>query len=48
MSKCEKCKVMQEIKESKGPSCCIWYMDNIVCGNKSVKECPEYKKKGAA
>ena len=28
--KCDRCDVMREIEESKAPSVCAWYMDNIV------------------
>lgn len=42
--KCDSCKVMQKIKKSKEPSACAWYIDNVVCGDKTVKKCPVYKK----
>ena len=43
MSGFENCKIYQKaIKEG---GCCVWYMDNVVCGNKSEKDCPQYKNK---
>ena len=43
--RCKKCKIYN--KALNKFACCSWYMDNIVLGNKSVKDCPEYKyKKG--
>lgn len=45
--KCDGCKVMQDIKKSKKFAACAWYVDNVVCGNKTVKECPVYKKEKA-
>lgn len=41
--KCEKCKIMNELYESKEPACCAWYMDNVVLGNKSVEDCGCYE-----
>ena len=43
--KCKTCKIYH--KTTNKYACCTWYMDNVVCGNKSTKDCPEYKyKKG--
>ena len=43
--RCKTCKVYHKIMNK--CACCKWYMDNIVCGNKSTKDCTEYKyKKG--
>jgi hypothetical protein len=43
--KCKSCKTYH--KAANKYSCCKWYMDNVVCGNKDVKDCTEYKyKKG--
>lgn len=42
--KCDSCEIMLNIKKSKEPAACIWYIDNVVCGDKTVKECPVYKK----
>lgn len=40
--KYETCKIYKKaVKEN---ACCVWYMDNVVCGNKDVKDCPVYKK----
>ena len=43
--KCKTCEVMKRIEASNEPACCVWYMDNVVCGNKSEKDCPQYKNK---
>lgn len=44
-SKCKTCKIYN--KTLNKFACCKWYMNNVVCGNKSVKDCTEYKyKKG--
>ena len=40
MNKCETCKIYKKARRENG--CCIWYMDNVVCGDKSAKDCPEY------
>ena len=37
--KCETCEVMKRIKASNKPACCVWYIDNVVCGDKSVEDC---------
>ena len=43
--RCKTCKIYN--KTLNKFACCKWYMDNVVCGNKSVKDCTEYKyKKG--
>lgn len=39
MDKCDTCKIAKEIQESKEPSCCAWYLENVICGNKTVDEC---------
>lgn len=41
--KCETCEVMKLIKASKEPACCVWYMDNVFFGDKSVDDCTEYE-----
>ena len=44
--RCKTCKTYH--KTINKFACCKWYMDNVVCGNKSVKDCTEYKyKKGS-
>ena len=48
MCDCKKCEIYEKVEQSKEPSCCIWYVDNVVLGNKSVKDCPRYKKLGVA
>ena len=39
--KCDNCKINKMAEEQNG--CCIWYMDNVVLGNKSVDDCSKYK-----
>ena len=41
--KCETCEMMKRIEASNEPACCIWYMDNVVCGDKSVEDCTVYQ-----
>lgn len=40
--KCKNCLIHKQMIESKEPSCCAWYIDNVVLGNKSVDECTEH------
>lgn len=42
--KCDTCEIRVQMEKSKEPACCVWYMDNVVCGNASVNDCPDYKK----
>lgn len=39
ISKCETCK-----KHCKAPilSACKWLVDNVICGDETVQDCPEY------
>ena len=39
---CATCKVTKVIRESKETSCCAWYMDNVICGDKTINDCEEY------
>ena len=41
--KCNTCKIRKEIEKSTEPACCIWYMDNVVLGDKNVNECEIYQ-----
>lgn len=41
--KCKTCEVMKRIEASNEPACCMWYIDNVVCGDKSVKDCTVYE-----
>ena len=41
--KCDTCQVHKRVMESKAPACCAWLLDNVVCGDKSVKDCPVYE-----
>ena len=42
----EKCKTCEIYKKTQSQplACCIWYMDNVVLGNKKVEDCTDYKK----
>ena len=41
--KCNTCKIRKEIEKSTEPACCIWYMDNVVLGDKNVNDCEIYQ-----
>lgn len=41
--KCDSCKIRKEIEKSTEPACCIWYMDNVVLGDKSIDDCEIYQ-----
>lgn len=41
--RCETCQVYADALKSNEPACCKWFIDNVVCGDKSVKSCPNYK-----
>ena len=43
MSKCKTCQVHKRVMESEEPACCAWLLDNVVCGDKSVDDCPVYE-----
>lgn len=43
MNTCEQCFIFEKVKLSKESVACVWYIDNVICGNKTVKDCP-YKK----
>lgn len=43
MNTCEQCLVFKKAQLSKEPAACVWYIDNVVCGNKTVENCP-YRK----
>ena len=40
---CKDCNILKKAKLSKEPAACAWYIDNVVCGNKTAKDCP-YRK----
>ncbi len=40
---CERCQVHADAQASNEPACCAWFLENVVCGDKSVKSCPHYK-----
>jgi hypothetical protein len=37
--KCDNCIFDKEAPEG---ACCAWYIDNVVCGDKTTKDCTEY------
>ena len=41
--KCDTCQVHKRVMESEEPACCAWLLDNVVCGDKSVEDCPVYE-----
>lgn len=41
--RCETCEVNKRVMESDEPSCCVWLMENVVCGGKTVEECTDYE-----
>ena len=43
VKKCNTCKIRKEIEKSAEHACCIWYMDNVVLGDKSVHDCEIYQ-----
>lgn len=43
MHKCDTCKVHIETIKSNEPACCKWFIDNVVVGGKSVKDCDVYE-----
>ena len=43
--KCETCEMMKRIEASNEPACCIWYMDNVVCGDKYIQDSNENGKR---
>ena len=42
MVKCDTCKIMREMENSNELCCRVWYMDNVVLGNKNIEECEDY------
>ena len=43
MSKCKTCKIYKELKECSADAYCIWFMDNVVLGDKTIEDCASYK-----
>lgn len=41
--RCNTCKISKEIEKSTEPACCMWYMDNVVLGDKNVNDCEIYQ-----
>ena len=47
--KCKTCEIYKACEiykkaQNQSLACCIWYMDNVVLGNKKVEDCTDYKK----
>ena len=42
-AKCETCEIYAEAQKCGVPSCCTWYMDNVVLRGIPVKFCTEYR-----
>ena len=42
MVKCDTCKIMRETENSNELCYCVWYMDNVVLGNRNIEECEDY------
>lgn len=40
MNVCEQCFILKKAKLSKEPAVCVWYIDNVICGNKTIEDCP--------
>ena len=43
--RCSTCKTYAEVMASDEPACCVWYMDNVICGDKTSDDCPDYEKR---
>ena len=43
--RCSTCKTYAEAMASGEPACCSWYVDNVIFGDKTSDDCPEYEKK---
>ena len=37
--KCDSCKIYAEMPLY---SCCAWLLDEVICGDKTLEECPKY------
>ena len=40
--KCMTCKIREETEKTKEPSLCGWYLENVVCGDNTADNCPNY------
>lgn len=40
--KCDTCGIAREAIESNEPACCSWYIESVVCGDKTINDCTEY------
>ena len=43
ISRCKNCQIYANALASPEPAACKWYVDNVICGDKSTKSCPNYK-----
>lgn len=43
MPNCLSCEIYREAERCGEMACCAWYMDNVVCGDKAVSDCTEYR-----
>ena len=43
--KCDNCAIMAKMNKCDELCACAWYIDNVVCGNKSVEDCTSFKDK---
>lgn len=47
LTRCELCKVNKRVnaeREKGNPSCCVWFMNNVVCGNeRDTDNCPDFE-----
>lgn len=41
--RCKTCQVQAKASANDEPAVCRWYLDNVVCGDKSTKSCTNYK-----
>ena len=41
--KCDTCQIYKRVIESKEPTCCAWWLENVVCSDKSVEDCTVYE-----
>jgi hypothetical protein len=41
--RCATCQVHRDATKSAEPACCVWFMDNVICGNKTADDCPVYE-----
>lgn len=42
--RCDTCVIMRYVEMSDDPAHCVWYMDNVINGDKTPESCPYYYK----